>query len=183
MQVPFNEAKATQTAALLLRLRGAPMSFLKLIKLMYLVDREALLRWGRPVSTDRYVSMNKGPVLSKTYDLITDGIEPGTQSVWAEFISPPTNYEVQLLKQTPTDELSPIERDLIQEIFAQHGRKSRWEIVDWMHANLPEWTNPEGTSILITYGDILRAGKKSEVEIAAIEDELKHLAFVSFAIR
>ena len=183
MQVPFNEAKATQTAALLLRLRGAPMSYMKLIKLMYLVDREALLRWGRPISTDSYVSMNKGPVLSKTYDLITDGIAPGTDSVWAQFISAPANREVSLLKETPTEELSRAEQELIQEVFAHHGRKSRWEIVDWMHDNLPEWTNPEGTSIPITYGDILRAGKKSEVEIAAIEDELKHLAFVSFAIR
>ena len=34
------------------------MSYMKLLKLLHLVDREALLRWGRPVSTDRYVSMD-----------------------------------------------------------------------------------------------------------------------------
>jgi uncharacterized phage-associated protein len=182
MHLQFNEAKATQVAALLLRFRGAPMSYMKLIKLMYFVDREALLRWGRPVSTDTYVSMNRGPVLSTTYDLITDGAQPGTASVWAEFISPHPNYEVRLIKDAPTDELSRMERDLIQEIFSQHGRKSRWEIVDWAHANLSEWTNPQGTSIPIKFGDILRAGKKSEVEVAAIEDELKHLAVVSLVV-
>ena len=176
MQLAFNEAKAAQIAAVLLKLRGGPMSYVKLIKLMYLVDRAALLRWGRPISSDSYVSMNKGPVLSKTYDLLTDGVQPGTPCVWGEFISPPENYEVALLKDAPTDELSPIELDLIGEIFAEHGRKTRWEIVEWMHDNLPEWTNPEGTSVPIGYRDILRAGKKSEVEIAAIEDELTHLA-------
>jgi uncharacterized phage-associated protein len=183
MHLQFNEAKATQVAALLLRLRGARMSYMKLMKLMYLVDREALLRWGRPVSTDTYVSMNRGPVLSKTYDLITDGVQPGSPSVWAESISAAQNYEVGLLKDVPTDELSRVERDLIEEVFARYGRMSRWEIVEWMHANLPEWTNPEGTSVPIEFKDILRAGKKSEVEIAAIEDELRHLAFVSLVIR
>lgn len=183
MHLQFNEGKATQVAALLLRLRGEPMSYMKLIKLMYLVDREALLRWGRSVSTDTYVSMNRGPVLSRTYDLISDGVQPGGQSVWAESISAPQNYEVSLLKDVPTDELSRVERDLIGEVFAHYGRMGRWEIVEWMHANLPEWTNPEGTSVPIEVRDILRAGKKSEVEIAAIEDELRHLAFVSFVIR
>ena len=44
MKLRFNEAKAAQAAARLLKLRGGRMSFLKLIKLLYIVDREALLR-------------------------------------------------------------------------------------------------------------------------------------------
>ena len=76
MQLPFNEAKAAQTAARLLKLRGGRMSYLKLIKLMYLIDREALLRWGRPVTTDCYVSMDKGPILSRTLIL--------SSSAWSE---------------------------------------------------------------------------------------------------
>ena len=32
------------------------MSYMKLIKLLYLADREALARWGRPITTDQYVS-------------------------------------------------------------------------------------------------------------------------------
>jgi uncharacterized phage-associated protein len=47
------------------------MAYIKLIKLLYLADREALLRWGRPITTDRHVSMPKGPVVSQIYDLIT----------------------------------------------------------------------------------------------------------------
>jgi hypothetical protein len=45
----FNDPeKATEAAAKFLKLRGGRMSYLKLIKLLYLLDREALLRWGRP---------------------------------------------------------------------------------------------------------------------------------------
>lgn len=65
MRLRFNDRKATQAAALLLQLRGGKMSYMKLIKLLYLADREALLQWGRPITTDRYVSMNRDPVLSR----------------------------------------------------------------------------------------------------------------------
>ena len=48
------------------------MEYIKLIKLMYLVDRAALNERGWPISTDVYVSMAHGPVLSRTYDLIRE---------------------------------------------------------------------------------------------------------------
>ena len=73
----FNERRATEAAARFLRLRGGRMSYLKLIKMLYFLDREALLRWGRPVTTDRYVSMANGPVVSRIYDLIREEPAPG----------------------------------------------------------------------------------------------------------
>jgi uncharacterized phage-associated protein len=63
MVLRFNEQRAAEAAARILKLRGGRMSCLKLIKLLYFVDREALLRWGRPVTTDRYISMDDGPVV------------------------------------------------------------------------------------------------------------------------
>jgi len=41
------------------------MHYVKLIKLLYLADREALLRWGAPITTDRYVSMTMDPPLAE----------------------------------------------------------------------------------------------------------------------
>ena len=176
MRIQFNEAKATQTAAYLLRLRGGRMSYLKLIKLLYLIDREALLRWGRPVTTDRYVSMDKGPVVSRVYDLITDEPCPDKPTVWAQFISKPdSGYEVALLQDPNSDELSLAEEELIREIFEKYGSMSRWELVEFSH-KLPEWINPEGSALPIEYQDILKAGGKTAIEIAEIQGELEHLA-------
>ena len=151
------------------------MSYLKLIKLLYLADREALLRWGRPISTDRYVSMDRGPVLSRLLDLATDGDDPGAPSIWASSIRAPGNYEVELKAEAGDDELSEAEIHLLDAIFAEHGRKNRWELVKLTYA-LPEWIDPRGGAIAITYRDILKAGGKSELEIAAIEEELAELA-------
>jgi len=171
----FNERKATQAAAHLLRLRGGRMSYMKLVKLLYLADREALLSWGRPISTDRYVSLDRGPVLSRVLDLATDGEDPGTPSIWAASITEPSNYEVELKAEAGDDELSEAEIQLLDKVFAEHGRKSRWELVKLTHT-LPEWIDPHGSAIAISYRDILKAGGKSDLEIAAVEDELDELA-------
>ena len=174
-RIRFNERKATQAAAHLLRLRGGRMSYMKLIKLLYLADREALLRWGRTISTDRYVSMDRGPVLSRVLDLATDGEDPGMPSIWASSITEPSNYEVELRGDADDDELSEAEVQLLDQVFAKHGKMSRWELVKFTHT-LPEWIDPRGSAIAISYRDILKAGGKSDLEIAAVEEELSELA-------
>ena len=173
----FNEAKATQAAARLLTLRGGTMSYVKLIKLLYLADRDALIRWGRPITADRYVSMDNGPVLSRIYDLIRDEPPPNSFRMWRKFISDPEDYEVRLLGDPGSGELSRPEQELIDEVFAQHGRQNRWTVVNYTRS-LPEWTHPDGGALPIEYRDILRAGHKTEEEISAVEEALESAALV-----
>jgi uncharacterized phage-associated protein len=175
MKLRFNEEKAMQAAAKLLELRGGKMSYMKLLKLLYIVDREALRRWGRPVTTDSYVSMDRGPVPSKTLSLISEGSPPGQTSKWAEFISEPEHYHVHLLKTPASDELSDAEIALIEEVFKKLGSLNRWQLVEHVHT-FPEWENPGGSSVPISYRDILKAVGKSELEIAAIESDIDNLA-------
>ncbi len=69
-------------------LRGCRMSYMKLLKLLYLAARGALLAHGRPITYDRYVSMDHGPVLSQTYNLIVAEQSQGQPpSYWRQFIS------------------------------------------------------------------------------------------------
>jgi hypothetical protein len=175
MRLRFNEVKATQAASRLLRLRGGRMSYLKLIKLLYIVDREALIRWGRTVTTDRHVSMARGPVVSQIYDLITGDEPPGTRSCWRQHISAPQDFQIELQSDPGDDELSTAEEELIDEVFDEHGGKNRWDLVRYTH-DLPEWQDPGGSSIPIAYRDILKAAGKTEAEIVAVEDEIESLA-------
>src|SRR5713226_1079634 len=133
MRLRFNERKAMQAAGRLLELRGGRMSYLKLIELLYLADRDALLRWGRPITTDRYFSMDRGPVLGRVLDLVTDGEDPGAPCIWAQHISGPQDFKVQLKTEAGRDELSDAELELLDEIFRKHGDKGRWELVDLTH--------------------------------------------------
>lgn len=169
MAIPFNERKVTEAAALLLDLRGGQMHFLKLLKLLYIADREALSRWGIPITNDNYVSMDNGPVLSRTYNLIRDG---GSR-FWSEYISAQFgDYEVRLRDKMPEiQKLSSAEEKLLNEIFAEFGNRNRWDLVDATH-NFGEWQDPHGSSIPISIREILGALGEPEEEIDATVAEL-----------
>jgi uncharacterized phage-associated protein len=175
MKPRFREEKATQAAAVLLRERAGRMNYMKLLKLMYLADRAALLRWGRPITFDAYVSMRNGPVLSRTYGLISGDIAQGEKPLWSQCISSPERYEVTLTQECSADRLSEAEVGLLQEIFAGFGRRNRWDLVDYCHS-LPEWTDPGDSALPIDYAEILIAGGKSEAETAEIMAEIEELA-------
>ena len=175
----FNERKAAQVAHLLLTLRGGRMSYLKLIKLMYYIERAALIKWGRPVTFDRIVSMDNGLVLSETLSLITGDARPENHKDWGELVSPPVNFEVAALDaETDYDELSDAEETLIRAVFAEKGKKGRWELVD-EHHTLPEWIDPDGSSIPLTFDEILKkSGQRSYSDIEMIGNEIENLALL-----
>jgi hypothetical protein len=80
-----------------------------------------------------------------------------------------------LIQPPGDDELSRAEEAVIDGVFAEHGAKGRWELVDFTH-DLPEWQDPNGGSIPIAYRDILKVAGKTEAEIIAIEREIESLA-------
>lgn len=175
MRPQFNERKATQVAALLLaKAPGKEMSYMKLIKLMYLVERKTLAETGRPVTFDHYVSMDRGPVLSRTYNLMYEGNPPSVSSLWSECISDPDHYSVSLNQPCAPDDLSDAELKAIDDVFEEWGGMNQWKLVDELH-EFPEWQDPQGSSIPITYRDILTAIGRTPMEISAIEAEIDSL--------
>jgi uncharacterized phage-associated protein len=165
----FNEQKVTEAAAFLLELRGGCMHYIKLLKLLYIADRQAFAEWGVPISNDNYVSMDSGPVLSQTYNLIKDG-----GRFWSEYISAPFgDYEVELsIPLQKRKKLSLAEEEILKKVFTEYGYENRWTIVDYMHT-LPEWKNPGGSSIPISISDILQALNEPEQNIQAIIAEIE----------
>ncbi len=116
MRFTFNKPKTVQLVGKLITLSGGQINKMKLIKLMYLIDREALIKWGEPVTGDRMVSMPYGPVLSTTLDLLNfgDGLMPETfdaEALWDRFITE-KNHTVSLKEPIGEDEFSPAEIDL-----------------------------------------------------------------------
>jgi uncharacterized phage-associated protein len=168
----FDERKAVQAAARLISQGGGEMNYMALIKLLYLVDREALLRWGRPVTGDMIVSMKHGPVLSRVFDLVSQKRQDRPKSVWHSFIPRPAPYvyTVRFSGVPETSALSEAEVALIDEIFAKHRGLSESELVELTH-RLPEWSDPGKTSVAIPFERILKLGRKSDCEIAAIAGE------------
>ncbi len=168
----FDQHKSTAAAAYMLRLRGGRMSYLKLIKLLYLADREALNRWGFNITTDGYVSMEHGPVVSNTYNLMVS--DDGQHEFWSQYITPPLGvYEIALKSDLiPDGQLSRSEEKLLSEIYGTYGTWNRWKLRDYTHT-LPEWKNPGNSSLPITVRDILKAQGNSETEITDVLSDLE----------
>ncbi len=184
MNLLFDEVKATQTAAWLLRQAGAPLQHLALIKLLYKADREALRRWGLPITTDRYAAMKLGPVTSGIYDLIKASGNSGAHpSFWSAHIARRGPYEVELVRDPGGSELSRAEVRLLAEIFTADGAKDGFRLADETHRDFPEWKDPGGTSVPIEIADILEALGVPEEQAAHTEDAVRaHRAARQLAI-
>lgn len=173
MEFVFDERKAAQAAAYLLHRHGKPMEYIKLIKLLYLADRRALVETGQPITGDRLVSMPKGPVLSEVLDLIRTENEDDL-SAWHEYVSIPVNYKVHAIGpsnlEEVDDELSEYDQSVLDAIFDKFGRFGYGKLINYTHA-LPEWIDPKGSSIDIDLHVILEDAGLSKDTIAQVEDD------------
>ncbi len=159
------------------------MNYLALMKLLYLVDREALLRFGRPITGDKVVAMKHGPVLSRVYDLVSHKKQEAPTSVWHKFIPRPDAfvYTVKCSGLPHTSELSPAEVALIDEIYAKFRGWSEWDLVAHTH-ELPEWHDPKHTPVPIPFENILKAAKVPIAEFRAIVENAEADAYMDAAL-
>jgi uncharacterized phage-associated protein len=152
----FREDRATQAAAFFLKLNkkriGFPiMRYIKLIKLMYLADREALLRLGHFITYDRLVSMDNGPVLSRVLNLIKG---KASGHYWGKHISRWPHWWVLLTSDPSTDHLSAADEKILREIFEKYGRMGWRQLIIVTH-DLPEWKDPHGSALTIEPREVL----------------------------
>jgi len=164
----FKERKAAQIAAYFLNKDGGAMPHIKLVKLMYLADRQAYDDYGFSISEDDAVSMPYGPVLSKTLDLINGNVRYA--DAWKALISAKADNKVALCNTTvdveDLDELVTEEMSVFDKVFDKFGGFDKWKLVDYTHT-LPEWKDPGKSVIPIHPREILEALGKTDEEIEA----------------
>jgi uncharacterized phage-associated protein len=172
----FNQRKVAQMAAFLLDRGRGRMNYLKLMKLLYLADRESLKRHGEPISGDRYVSMDHGPVLSQTLNLINGAVE-FEEGGWNHWIKDKADYVVSLRRKASRDaldELSEAELDVLVAIYTKFGKWDKWKLRDYTHRYCTEWEDPEGSSVPIEIVDIFKALGRSSAEAKKLAGRIEH---------
>jgi len=155
----YSASKVAQMAAFFGQRQGGVINVLKLTKLLYLSDRESLGRFGHPISYDSMVSLDNGPVLSRTLNL-TNGFVGGAEGAkWDEWITDRSNHDVRV-KRTFTreelNELSDADLDVLETVWRQFGGMDQWTLSGWTHTNCPEWKDPHGSSLPIDEEALLR---------------------------
>lgn len=164
----FDERKTVAAASFFLEKAGGRMKYIRLLKLLYMADREAWDQFGRPITGDHYVSMDQGPVLSTTYDLIKEEEE---SAVWREAVGR-DDFDVVLQGDPNFGPLSEAEMEILSAIHDRFRQMKTWDLIKHLHTVLREWTNPEGTSITIDPEDILKALGKGD-RIKAVRKDME----------
>lgn len=165
----FREDKATAVAALFIKNAGGELEYLKLLKLMYLAERESLRAMSTSITGDTFYSMKRGPVMSATYDLIKDDEAwlDFDHENWTRTIEPPAGFKVRLKAEFDAPSvLSDFEMQLVDHIWDDFKDVDQWDLVDWMHETFPEWKNTTSRTP-IELGDIFRALGFDESETGA----------------
>lgn len=167
----LNLRKTIQAMGLLLQLERVPrMNYMRAIKMLYLIDREMLFRFGRRLSRDRVVAMERGPVLSTVLDLINH-LDVRSRH-WEKHFRR-DGYAIEMVKPPHLGSLSRQEIQVIKDMAAKHVEHDEWDLVNIVH-ELPEYKKHEpnsGSCKDIPLVDILKALDKSPEVAAAIAAE------------
>lgn len=170
----FNDRKAGQVAAYFANAASGRIGLLKLIKLIYLADREAMRTFGTPITFDRLVAMPHGPVNSQVLDL-ANGFSRGS-SGWAEWISARDGNALRPLRPATTaelDELSPAELSILEQVWDEFGGRTGPDLRTYTHDHCPEWRDPNGGALPITYEDVFRAVGRTEEEARRLAERVE----------
>lgn len=159
----YEPRKAAQLVAyLILKAGGHSLNVLKAVKLVYLVDRESIRRFGFPVLDEKRCSMPHGPVNSLTYSYIAGDYDPD-ECGWSDYLRDRANHNIALAQQDihvdDLDELSDADIACADATWQQFGHMTPWQLRDWTHdpRNVPEWEDPNGGSTVIPLQRILHA--------------------------
>jgi Protein of unknown function (DUF4065) len=171
----FDSRKAAQAACRLLNQHQGNLTLGEVIKLLYFVDRESLIRTGRPVTGDRMISMEHGTMLSRSYALVEGrDPDPSATEVWCAYVGEPGDgHVVHSLRGDDLESyqaLSDWELDLIDEIEARLGNEGFSGLREKGH-RLPEYRDPGTKSLPIDPRTILVAEGWSDDEIAGVQED------------
>ncbi len=157
MVFQFSTMKVIQAAAVLLREHAGRMSRLRLLKLLYIADRECLAETLRPITGDRAVAMDHGPVPSRTYDLMK---RKDTDSpLWDRYISQEGPQDHRLIQDPGVGKLTRREVDKLHRVSETHREMNDYDIAVETHG-FDEWVRnkpPQGSSKTIPLDDVLQA--------------------------
>jgi uncharacterized phage-associated protein len=114
-----------------------PLYHTKLLKLLYLIDEEATLRTGVPITWLRYNAWQFGPVAEEVFHSKNHG-----HNKFSDYISFEHKGEHTIIKPlVPFDdsELSELDLEIIKSVIDKFGNKTAKQLVDITHAKDTLW--------------------------------------------
>jgi len=182
MLLDFDIEKTIAAVAYLVQKEGGELDVFLAIKTLYVADKDALIQWGKTITGDSFVSMDKGPVVSSTYNLFKGEGSESNQAIWNAHITERMNHTVRLLHDVDLGVLSEREVEALDSARLQIKSMPPWRVARWLHDNCPEWQNPHGSSVPIDPSQILRLAGKTEEEIRKTEEANAEVRLLNYLL-
>ena len=120
------------------------LDVLKAAKLIYLADRLHLHKYGRPITGDRYVHLEHGPVPALSLDYIRDLVDPKNRAFVPREKLELLRERIAVEEATPyprliatgeweIEYLSESDIEVLDEIIAEYGHLSPWDCRELTH--------------------------------------------------
>ena len=167
-----------QMAAFFADSEGGEINVLKLMKLLYLADRESMRRHGHSISNDDMFSLPHGPILSKAYRLANQEAAAAEQQIWREWFADRIQGDRALTLCTSVSReklnyFSELDIEILQAVWNQFGKMNQWQLRDYTHTHCKEWCDPHGSRKPIEEIEVLRAIGIDEAEALLIAERIK----------
>lgn len=137
----MRERQAAQMAAAFILQAGRAVGKLRLVKLMYLAERESMRRSVFPIAFDDIYAMRWGMALSRTFDLMIGKEGTPTDGEWDRHIVR-TNRGLDVRRGVSARTLGGLSRDdieVIDTVWAEYGKLSSDALIHEVHHGLAEW--------------------------------------------
>jgi hypothetical protein len=173
MHFPINDKKATDAVSRLLEKSGGKAEYLRVVKLVYLADRDSIIRRGLPIVGGSYFSMRCGPTVGEVMNFANRSL---AAEGWSEHISPRYGHVLKLTSPSMYGSLSQSEIDILDGVVEEHASRSTAELVKWCHHYCREYERVLWGRKNIEVESILRAGGKTADRIHKVVKEAEELA-------
>lgn len=172
----FKSNKTKQMIGYFIEKSDGEINYTKLLKLLYISDRNSLDKRGFPMTYDSYFSMKNGPVLSSTYNQIKNTKTNGSGTCqWRSNLhrSETSQYHVTWTGDYEYGLLSTADLNVMNDVWEQFGSYDVWKLIDYVHT-FDEWQCPGASSRPISYQKLLTTLGYDEDEAQEIAEEISN---------
>lgn len=180
----FNFLKTLQAAAILLKMHNGHMEFIRLLKLLYIADRELLGEIGRTLTGDEPAAMKKGPVLRMVQKLIK-GTADAHLEEWNAVIRK-DGHELLLQGDPGIGRLTKAEMKKLEEVSTRFWDTTSVDLSELTHS-FKEWSEafkdtdqPDSSFPIQWETALVDQGKEELIEAVCNAQKERQLAEAAF---
>jgi len=148
----FNYKKTIQVLNFLAKNSNGKIDKLKAIKLIWLIDRLHLRKYGRMITNDIYFAMRLGPVGSFSKDYAGGNVLDEEERIYYDKYISFKDNTITSIRDVEEGIFSDSDKEVMKEIITNYGNCCKTSLINFSHI-FPEWSK---------FKDIIDGGTQRE---------------------